>query len=52
MELNIQLEENIVSLGSFSLTFNIWTSNSSTSFLRVIIIFIDSNFKLNYKLIG
>jgi hypothetical protein len=49
---NTELEVNIKNNGKFSVIFDIWTSNSQTAFMGVIISFIDSNFNLIYKLIG
>lgn len=46
------LKQNIVSNGSFSLTFDIWTSNTQTSYIGIIITYINSNFQLIYRLIG
>lgn len=51
-KLNNNLAENIKSLGTFSLTFDIWTSNSQTAFLGIILAYISPDFKLEYKLIG
>jgi hypothetical protein len=51
-DLNKQLAANIQSGGLFSPTFDIWSANNGTSYLGIIIIFIDNNFRLNYKLIG
>jgi predicted PurR-regulated permease PerM len=51
-KLNSNLAENINSLGSFSLTFDIWTASNQDSFLGLILIYINSNFELIYKLIG
>jgi hypothetical protein len=47
-----QIQQNIKNDGSFSLTFDIWTSNSQTAFMGIILTFIDIDFKLQYKLIG
>lgn len=33
------------------MTFDIWTSNTQTSYLGIILIFLDNNFNLNYKII-
>jgi hypothetical protein len=44
--------ENIKSHGKFSLTFDIWTSNTQTAYLGIINTYINSNFQLQYKLIG
>ena len=49
---NNELKANIETNGSFSIVFDIWTSNSETAYIGVIISFIDSDFNLNYKLIG
>ena len=52
IKLNSNLVDNINSLGTFSLTFDIWTSNNQIAFIGIILIFIDKNFNLIYKLIG
>ena len=49
---NTELKANIESLGSFCLTFDIWTSTAQTSYLGLIINYIDKDFKLVYKLLG
>ena len=49
---NTELQSNIESNGSFCLTFDIWTSIAQTGYLRVIINYIDKDFKLIYKLLG
>ncbi len=52
MEFENELEKNLENNGLFSLTFDIWTSLTQTSYMGVIVTYIDSNFILNYKLIG
>ena len=49
---NTELQLNIESNGFFCLTFDIWTSIAQTGYLRVIINYIDKDFKLIYKLLG
>jgi hypothetical protein len=49
---NYKLNENIQSNRLFSLTFDIWTSNSQTAFLGIILFYIDFDFNLNYKLLS
>src|SRR6266566_4463937 len=49
---NQQIQQNIDNNGSFSITFDIWTANTQTSYLGIILIYIDNNFHLNYRLIG
>jgi len=49
---NIELQANIESLGTFCLTFDIWTSVAQTGYLGLIINYIDKDFKLVYKLLG
>src|SRR5262249_57248483 len=38
--------------GTFSLIFDIWTSNNLNSFFGIILSYINTDFKLRYKLIG
>ncbi|KAH6957701.1 hypothetical protein BKA56DRAFT_202435 [Ilyonectria sp. MPI-CAGE-AT-0026] len=52
LQLNKQLEENISTFGTFSLTFDIWTSKTQIAYLGIILIFIDKDFNLIYKLMG
>jgi hypothetical protein len=52
LKLDSEIAENFKSLGSFSLTFNIWTASNQDSFLGLILIYINSDFKFIYKLIG
>lgn len=49
---NTQLKANVESLGTFCLSFDIWTSNTQTGYLGLIINFINKDFKLVYKLLG
>ena len=49
---NTELKSNIDSLGTFCLTFDIWTSMAQTGYLSLIINYIDKDFKLVYKLLG
>ncbi|KAK0384767.1 hypothetical protein NLU13_7245 [Sarocladium strictum] len=51
-KLNQLLEANNKSYGSFSLTFDIWTSRNSYSFLGIIATFLDDDFNLHYRLIA
>ena len=46
------LKQNIASNGTFSLSFDIWTSNTQTAYIGIIIIYINSDFQLTYRLIG
>lgn len=48
----MHIEANLKSYGSFSITFDIWTSNNQNSYLGIVLIYINSNFELKYKLIG
>jgi len=43
---------NIESNGTFSLIFDLWTSNSQDAYFGIILAYINNNFKLKYKLIG
>jgi hypothetical protein len=52
IKLNSNLVDNINSLGTFSLTFDIWTANNQDCFLGLILIYINSKFELIYQLIG
>lgn len=52
VRLNSNLKENITSNGKFSFSFDIWTSNSNTAYMGVIVSYINSEFQLIYKLIG
>lgn len=49
---NTELKANIESLGTFCLTFDIWTSKAQTGYLGIIINYIDKDFKSVYKLLG
>jgi hypothetical protein len=50
--LNLELALHANNYGTFSIIFNIWFLKSNISFIGVIVSFIDSEFNLNYKLIG
>ena len=50
--INNEFDLNMKTYGSFSLTFDIWTSNIQIVYLGIIVSYIDSDFKLNYKLIS
>jgi hypothetical protein len=52
LKLDSEIAENIKSLGSFSLTFDIWTASNQDNFLGLVLIYINSDFELIYKLIG
>lgn len=49
--LNNDFQQNIETNGRFSITFDIWTTNA-ISYMGIIIAYINSDFNLNYKLIG
>ena len=44
--------KNIIFNGTFSLVFDIWTLNSQTAYIGIIISYINSDFELIYKLIS
>ena len=46
------IRRNIESNGTFSLIFDLWTSNNQDAFFGIILSYINSDFKLKYKLIG
>ena len=46
------LRLNIESNGTFSLIFDLWTSNNQNAYFGIILAYINTDFKLKYKLIG
>ena len=52
IQINNDLRQNIIFNGTFSLVFDIWTLNSQTAYIGIIISYINSDFKLIYKLIS
>ena len=50
--INNEFQRNIATNGQFSLTFDIWTSTTQIAYIKVILLYINKDFKLIYKLIG
>jgi hypothetical protein len=48
----INLKNHTKNNGQFSITFDTWTSKSQTAYLGTILIYINTDFELQYKLIG
>ncbi len=46
------LRLNIESNSTFSLIFNLWTFNNQNAYFGIILVYINTDFKLKYKLIG
>lgn len=51
-KLNKELQNNLKTFGTFSLTFDVWTATMQTSFIGVTLSYIESDMNIIYKQIG
>lgn len=49
---NSELQKNRDSLGTFSITFDIWTARDQNAYLGLILSYIDPDFNLVYRLVS